>query len=486
MSEELSRASLLASLGEEGIQKWLDQQTPALMHELLWSWKFRARPKQMAPKGDWSVWNLRAGRGFGKTRTGSGWFHERAMEFPHWMALVARNPAEARDYMIEGPGGLLRNIAPEERPAYMPSIKRLTWPNGSWATIYSDEEPDQLRGFSGATAWLDELAKFRHAREVWENLEFGMREVTIDRPRVLITTTPRGSGSPGGKVLQEIERDQHTVTVVGSSDENKDNLDPDWFKKTLDKYRGTRLGRQEIDASYINDVIGALWTRQMIEDSREEKAPDLIRVVVAIDPAVSHGRSLSKMDQAREVETDSNLTGIVVAGKSINNIAYILEDLSGRLSPDMWARTAIEAYERHKADRIVAEANQGGEMVRLVIDTIRQNLPITLVWASKAKQARAEPVAALYEQSKVVHVGAFPEMEDQMCEWQPLSGMPSPDRLDAMVWALTDLMIDGIEDIPIPVPMWNSQPRYVPGTSALETANPATVSAFTARERFPG
>lgn len=470
MDEHVSKAFCAGYMNERNRQAWLSSLTDQEANDLLWNWKFWARPKQLAPLGDWFVWNVRAGRGFGKTRTGSGWVHDRAMEFPHWIALVARNPAEARDYMIEGPGGFLKNTDPKERPTYQPSIKRLTWPNGSWATIYSDEEPDQLRGFSGATAWLDEFAKFKHPQDVWENLEFGMREASVDRPRVLITTTPRGTGSVGGKMLQEIERSKSTITVVGSSDENRVNLDPDWFDRTLSKYRGTRLGRQEIDAAYINDVLGALWTRAMIDDAREDKAPDLVRTVVAIDPAASSGG-------------ESALTGIVGSGKSINNVGYVLADKSGRYTPDMWARTAIELYDDLKADRIVAEANQGGEMVRRVLDTVRPNLPITLVWASKGKQARAEPVAALYEQNKVAHVGAFPELEDQMCEWQPLSGAASPDRLDALVWGLTDLMVDGVEDVNlaynVDIPLWNSQPRFIPGeTGAYDQDNPATVSSF--------
>lgn len=391
------------------------------------------------------------------------------------MALIAKTPADARDVMIDGPGGLLRNIRRSERPTFVASNRRLTWPNGTWATIFSDEVPDQLRGFSGATAWLDEFAKFKHAQEVWENLEFGMRETNAGQPRRLITTTPRGTGSDAGKYLQAIERDPHTVTVIGSSDENVLNLDPGWFEKTLGKYRGTRLGRQEIEADYINDVLGALWTREMIEQARVEKAPDLVRCVVAIDPAASSGG-------------ESALTGINVAGLSIHGVGYVLDDLSGRFTPDAWARTAIKAYDDHKADRIVAEANQGGEMVRRVLDTVRANLPITLVWASKGKQARAEPVAALYEQSKVCHVGAFPDLEDQCCEWQPLSGMPSPDRLDALVWALTDLMVDAMQDPTLAyggdIAMWNTAPRYVPGADVgTELVNPATVSGFSPRQR---
>jgi phage terminase large subunit-like protein len=237
----------------------------------------------LPPDGDWATWVLRAGRGFGKTRTGSGWVHERAIEHPgRWIALVARTPADARDYMIEGPGGLLRNTHPRERPLYEPSKRRLTWPNRSWATIYSDEEPDQCRGFSGDTAWLDELAKFQNATETWHCLAFGMRETSSDRPRILVTTTPRPI-----PILAQIERLPSTVVVQGSSYENARNLDPRWFDDALTRYEGTRLGRQEIDAEILDDTPGALWTREVLEKSRailDEHGPVEIRKSV-VTPA---------------------------------------------------------------------------------------------------------------------------------------------------------------------------------------------------------
>jgi len=221
-----------------------------------WDWRFWARPKQLAPDGDWLTWIVRAGRGFGKTRTGSGWVHERAMEEPgRWIAMVAKTPADARDYMIEGPGGLLKNTPPEQRPAYYPSNRRVVWPNESWATIYSSEDPDQLRGFSGDTGWFDELAKYKNPRECWDNLQFGMREVSADQPRVLITTTPRPI-----PLLEEIENKPASVTVIGSSYENRANLSPIWFSETLAAYEGTRLGRQEIHAEILDDVEGRVYS----------------------------------------------------------------------------------------------------------------------------------------------------------------------------------------------------------------------------------
>lgn len=235
---------------------------------MLWDWASYARPKQRPPPDDtpigpWSTWVLRAGRGFGKTRTGAGWVHERAMQYKgRWIALVARTPADARDYMIEGPGGFLRNCHPKEKPLYEPSKRRLTWPNGSWATIYSDEEPDQCRGYSGDTAWLDEFGKYVNPADTWVNLEFGMREASTDRPRKIITTTPRPL-----MILKEIEKIPSTIVVTGSSYENKGNLDPTWFDTVVKRHEGTRTGRQEIEGEILDDVAGALWTRAILESA---------------------------------------------------------------------------------------------------------------------------------------------------------------------------------------------------------------------------
>lgn len=288
----------------------------ALRQGMADSWRRKARPKQLAPAGDWATWVIRAGRGFGKTRSGTGWVHERAMDYPgRWIALVARTPADAREYMIDGPGGILRNTPEHERPLFESSKRRLTWPNGSWATIYSDEEPDQLRGFSGDTAWLDEFAKFRNARETWQNLQFGMREKSTDRPRRLITTTPRPIA-----ILREIEKAASTVVVTGSSHENEANLDPMWLAETLAPYEGTRLGRQEIEAEMLEDTPGALWQREWIDRGRVSAAPDLRRIVVAVDPSVS---TSEKADEC----------GIIVAGIGADGHIYVLDDMTARLGP---------------------------------------------------------------------------------------------------------------------------------------------------------
>ena len=260
-----SLAERLALLPDSRRLQIIDTLTTEQSEDVLYDWNgFWARPKQLAPTGSWSTWVLRAGRGFGKTRTGAGWVHERAIEYPgRWIALVARTPADARDYMIEGPGGFLRNTHPKDRPLYEVSKRRLTWPNGSWATIYSDEEPDQVRGFSGDTAWLDEFGKYQNPQETWTNLEFGMREASNDRPRKVVTTTPRPI-----PILKQIERLQSTVVVTGTSHENRSNLDPRWFEDTISRHQGKRIGRQEILAEILEDVAGALWTRAMLDRSR--------------------------------------------------------------------------------------------------------------------------------------------------------------------------------------------------------------------------
>ena len=254
-SAGVSLAESLASLHERDRVRILEDLNADELLALEYDWRFWGRPKQLAPPGDWLVWMLRAGRGFGKTRSGGGWVHQRAMESQRWIALVGKTPADARDAMVEGPGGILRNAHPSERPIYEPSKRRLTWPNGSWATIYSDEVPDGIRGFSGDTAWIDELGKFKNPRTVWDNLQFGMREVSADQPRVCITTTPRPI-----PILTEIEEMEGTVTVTGSSYENRSNLSPVWFAKTIAAYEGTRLGRQEIHAEILDDVEGRVYS----------------------------------------------------------------------------------------------------------------------------------------------------------------------------------------------------------------------------------
>lgn len=414
----------------------------------MWDWGYWSRPKQRAPFGDWKTWLVLAGRGFGKTRTGSQWIHGRAMAQSRWIALVAKTPADARDFMLEGPGGLIRNTPPWERPTFWSSKRRVTWPNGSWATIYSDENPDQLRGFSGDTAWLDEFAKFKHPQDVWDNLQFGMREASTDRPRQLITTTPRPL-----KILQSLKKMKTTRTVTGSSHENRINLDPTWFKETILDYANTRLGRQEVWAEILEDFPGALWSRALLDqhrkpgwDSREQTKDQwrewwklrLKRIVIAMDPAGSSS------EQAAE-------HGIVVAGINAAEEGFVLEDLSRQATPAGAAAIMIKAYDDWDADLCVGEVNNGGEWIGTTIQSTAKimklqglrdssNINYAAVRATRGKYTRAEPISTLDEKGVIHHVGMHPELEDQMCTWDPSAGMKSPDRMDARVWAMTELM----------------------------------------------
>jgi len=444
---EVSQAVLFASLPPEdrAMQLALLSEDEALV--LSYSWRYWARPKQLPPPGDWGTWLIRGGRGSGKTRSGSGFFHERALAHPgRWMALVGRTPADVRDYCIDGPGGLLRNTPPDQRPHYEVSKRRLTWPNGSWATIYSDEEPDQVRGFSGDTAWLDEFAKFKHARDTWDNLEFGMREPSGDRPRRAITTTPRPL-----KILQEIEAFDDTIAVIMSSYENRLNLDPTYYKKTIARYEGTRLGRQEIHAEYLLDVPNAMWTQAMLDTCRiqpGDRVPDMQRVVIGVDPSGTKG-SFNSTDMSRQMDvrvSQGDEIGIVAVGLGTDGIAYVLGDYSCNLGPAGWGKRVVHAYDQHDADRVVAERNYGGAMVEFTIKTVDDTVSYKDVNASRGKEVRAEPIAALYEQGRVKHVEAFPELEDQMLGMttKGFVGERSPDRLDAQVWAITELKMNPV------------------------------------------
>jgi phage terminase large subunit-like protein len=416
----------LAMLSVHDREAMLDGLTAEQLEALKHDWRLWARPNQIAPDGDWTVWVLRAGRGFGKNRTGSGWVHERAMQAKRWIALIGKTSADVRDYMIDGPGGIIRNAPPAERPVHQPDKRRVVWPNGSYATLYSGEEPEQLRGFSGDTAWADEFAKYRYPKILWDNLMMGLREPSAgDRPRVLITTTPRPLA-----LLKEIERMPGTVVVTGSSYDNRSNLDPSWYETTLAKYEGTRLGRQEIHAEILDDNPGALWSRRNLDEYRVDRSPPLIRIVVAVDPATTSNEG-------------SDEHGIIVAGVCARSHIYVLDDctLSGR--PDDWGRAAVAAFRLHNADMIVAESNNGGEMVEHVIRSVDPMMNVRLVRASRGKYTRAEPVSAVFQQGRAHIVGSLPELEDQMIEFTPGSAANrangSPDRVDALVWAVTEL-----------------------------------------------
>ncbi|HEV2263745.1 MAG TPA: terminase family protein [Stellaceae bacterium] len=387
-------------------------------------WEFWARPNQLPPQGDWRVWLLLAGRGFGKTRSGAEFIRARVEAGrARRVALVGPTASDVRDVMIEGESGLLAIAGDDFRPRYEPSKRRLTWPNGAVALAFSADEPERLRGPQHDLAWCDELASWRYAA-AWDNLLLGLR--LGGDPRAVVTTTPKPN-----KLVRDVLASPGTVVTRGSTFDNAANLAPAFLDSVVRRYRGTRLGRQELEAELLDDLPGALWSRDAIEAARVRAAPDLARVVVAIDPAASSGEGADE-------------TGIVVAGLAHDGQVYVLDDLSGRMSPRAWALKAIAAYKNFAADRIVAEVNNGGDMVEATLRSVQSDAPFRAVRASRGKAVRAEPVAALYEQGRVHHVGGLPALEDQLCaftaDFDRAAADTSPDRLDALVWAVTDLM----------------------------------------------
>lgn len=413
------------TLQPQAIQtQFLDSLTEDELYQLNYDWRFWARDKQLPPLGDWYTWLIMAGRGWGKTRTGAEYVLELVRQGNRRIALVARTAADVRDVMVEGESGILNCAPPWNRPLYEPSKRRLTWPNGAIATTYSGDKPDQLRGPQHDGAWADELAAWRYA-ESWDQLLFGLR--LGDDPRVVVTTTPR----PVSHII-DLTKAPDTYLTVGTTYENIANLAPQAVKKLKAKYEGTRLGRQELLAVLLDDNPGALWRRHFIDDYRVMQYPDLNRLVVGVDPAAS-------------TSEDASDTGIVVAGIGDDGHGYVLEDVTLKGTPDEWGRAAVTAYHKFNAGVVVAEDNHGGDMVEHVIRTVDSRVAYHNVHASRGKKTRAQPVAALYEQGKVHHVGMFAELEDQMCQWEP--GMNSPDRLDALVWSLTKLMLEGPDEI---------------------------------------
>jgi predicted phage terminase large subunit-like protein len=396
----------------------------AFAEALRGAWRSVARPEQLPPPGEWVTWVFCGGRGAGKTRSGGEWVLERVAAGARFIHLIAPTAADVRDVMLEGPAGILSISPPQLRPHYQPSLRKVVWPNGAQALLFSSDEPDRLRGPQCDTLWIDELCAMRTAQDVLDNANFGLR-VGKD-PRCLITTTPR----PLKCFKTLLARDGQDVIVTRSSSfANRDNLAPAFFSQITAKYAGTRLGRQELEAELLTDTPGALWHMERLEELRVRAAPQPFeRVLVAIDPAVTHG-------------PDADETGIVVVGLGPDGCGYVLDDLSGRYPPEEWARKAIGAYRMHSADRIVAEINNGGAMVESTLRSVDPAIPYTAVHASRGKLTRAEPVSALYEQSRVHHVGSFAALEDQMTSYDGSRTGASPDRLDALVWALTALML---------------------------------------------
>lgn len=402
------------------------------LSDLRYMWELWARPSQLEPKGDWFTWMIRKGRGAGKTRTGAEWVNKRAREGYGPIALIGQTKADVRDTMVElGESSIMKVSPPDFRPVYEPSKRRLTWPNGVTATVFSGDEPDQLRGPQHATIWSDELAKWKYPEDAYSNAVLGLR--IGEDPKHLITTTPRPI-----PILREIIKDPMTVDVTGSTFENIANLSPIFIQQILRLYEGTRLGLQEIYGLILEDTEGALWTLSNIEVNRVRTVPDLVRVVVGVDPKAS-------------AEADSE-TGIVVAGRDAQGHGYVIEDYSLNGSPKDWANQVVKAFNVNQADVIIAEVNNGGDMVEHTIQTVRDeqdrpigyHLPIYKVHASRGKRTRAEPISNLYAQGRVHHVGKLDKLEDQMTTWVP-DFSPSPDRLDAMVWALSSIMIPQVK-----------------------------------------
>jgi len=438
-------ASFLASLTPERRAEFLSQLTPRELKSLRFDWAFWARPEQREPPGDWHTWLILAGRGAGKTRTGAEWVRARicgptplAGGRYSRLALVAETAADARDVIVEGPSGLLAIHPRGFRPKFEPSKRRLTWPNGAVAMLYNATEPDQLRGPQHDAAWCDELAKWRYARETWDMLQFGLR--LGHDPRQIVTTTPR----PIAIIREFLAKEGRGVVLTrGSTYDNRANLAQNYFNTIVKSYEGTRLGRQEINAELLDDVAGALWTRSVLDQHRIARGnplPRFDRVVVGIDPAA---RPSGEGDKTSE-------TGIVVCGLGEDGRGYVLDDLSNRQGPMGWAQKAVAGFDRYEADALVVEINQGGAMVETVLRAVRGGLPIRAVRASRGKTVRAEPIAALYAQGRVSHVGALPTLEDQMVQFTPfgIEGDGAADRVDALVWALADLFPRMIRPVP--------------------------------------
>lgn len=400
-------------------KKLLASLKPEECEELLHWWELWARPEQLAPAGEWRTWLIQAGRGWGKTRSGAEWVNGRARLGKRRIHLVGRTAADVRDVMIEGESGILACSPTSFRPLYQPSKRRLTWPNGAIATTFSADEPDQLRGPQCTDAWADELAAWQYD-DAWDQLQFGLR--LGDDPRCAVTTTPRPT-----KIVRDLIADENTRVTRGRTKDNRANLAPAFLEKILKKYEGTRLGEQELEGRVLADTPGALWTNALLEGLRVRVAPTLIRIVVAVDPATT-------------AKKGSDETGIIVIGLGVDGHLYVLEDGSGIYKPHEWASKVLALLDTWEADLIIGESNNGGDLVESNITTMRPNAPVKLVWASRGKRVRAEPVSTRYEKGEVHHVGSLPKLEDEQTTWDSTNpDAPSPGRVDALVWGATEL-----------------------------------------------
>lgn len=433
-----SLAEWIASRPPELRNQAIRSLSQSKQRELLHDWSFWARPSQLQPgvagaaidRSDWRFWLALAGRGWGKTRVGAETVRQWAENPKERILMVAPVAADVREVMIEGPSGLLSCYPANSRPIYYPTRHLVAFPSGAVGITRSADEPERLRGPQFTKFWADELCAWRFIDEAWSQLQFAFR-LRSKYLRAVITTTPKPL-----KVLKALAANPRTVVTRGSSYENRSNLADEWFQDVIVPYEGTRLGRQEINAEILEDIPGALWTRKLIDDHRVNVLPmPFVRIVVPVDPAVSTGENSSE-------------TGIVVVGLLANGHAYVLEDLSGRYAPNEWANVAIKALARWHGDLIVGEVNNGGDLVESNLRAVNPNIPFRQVRASRGKLRRAEPVANLYEQGRIHHwknpgnPAHLEQMEEQMCSYVAGSDQDSPDRMDALVWGITELLID--------------------------------------------
>ena len=417
MRERVYSASWLASQPQAARDKFIASLSASEIIHLQYDWEFWARDKQTLPTEPFFIWLILAGRGFGKTRTGAETVRQ-WVRTNRYVNLIGATADDARDIMIEGESGILSICPDDERPAYVASKRRLEWQNGAISLIFTADEPERLRGKQHYKLWADEVASWRYP-EAWDQAMMGLR--LGDNPQGIVTSTPKPT-----KLILDLINDKKNIVTSGTTYENKANLAPGFFDYVIKKYEGTRLGLQELEAKLLTDNPGALWKRDQIDANRVLQHPDLARVVVGVDPTAS-----STGDEA----------GIITAGVAGDDY-YTLDDDSRQGTPQEWATAAVAAYHKHMADCIVAEKNNGGEMVEAVIKQVDPKVNVKLVWASRGKATRAEPIAAIAEQGRDHHVGYFPQLEDELCMWLP--GESSPNRLDAKVWAITELSNGGV------------------------------------------
>ena len=434
-----SGAGWLASATQDQVDAFLGELSDNALMSLPWMFEFWALPHQLPPEGAWKTWVIMGGRGAGKTRAGSEWVRSQVegatpgdLGKAKRVALVGETIDQVREVMIFGESGILSCSPPDRKPEWNGTRRMLTWPNGATAQVFSAHDPDSLRGPQFDAAWVDELAKWKKGTDTWDMLQFALR--LGDNPQQVVTTTPQNVA-----VLKAIMKNPSTVKTHAPTAANKAYLAKSFLEEVTARYAGQSIGLQELEGMLLEDLDGALWSRLGFDEHRVEldKMPRLNRIVVAVDPPVTGTKG-------------SDECGIVVVGAFTEGPptgwrAVVLEDatVSGA-SPDQWARAAVAAMDRHNADKMVVEVNQGGDMVESVVRQIDPLVPFRAVHASKGKAARAEPVAALYEQGRIRHVRGLGKLEDQMCQMTRAGyqGKESPDRVDALVWALTELVIE--------------------------------------------